>query len=624
MNSRSGCFCAAVCVAVLGGCVVPGGRSAAGGTGPRHACDLRTRAELSDYTETGRYDETVEFCRQLAAAAPVVHLTSFGTSAAGRPLPLLIVSRSRAFTPASVGRSGAPLVLIQCCIHAGECEGKDAALALVRDLVLGGVRSELLEHVNLLVMPIFNADGHERFGPYTRPNQNGPREAGWRATATNLNLNRDYLKADTPEMRAWLRCWMEWNPDLLIDTHTTNGTESRYDLFYSVTDDAAVDPAIANWCDQRLLPAVLAGLEADGHAVLEYCFPRNAQDLTQGFDAAVAFAPGYSTGYAALCNRPAILVETNARRPYRQRVRAVYDLLVRVLEELNRNPRALPDVVRQADASCAQRRGAGPDGRVVLRQRLADESEPVVYRGFESVIRDSDITGGPVVEYRDQPLDIQTRLFRRAEVVASVAPAEAYLIPPQWEGVIWRLWLHGVRYWRLAEPAELEVQAYRLEDVSYPSRPYEGRFRPQYRVVNHMMRMQFPARSVLVPVDQARAKVVAHLLEPEAPDSLVAWGFFNTIFEQKEYVEAYILEPLARQMLAEDPMLREEFARRLASDDSFAQNPSERLRFFYERSPFWDSNIGLYPVARVVDPNSLACLLAAARPGQQPPATDLP
>jgi len=605
-------------VLVLPGCAVPGAKATGSAAQICRVHSLLTRAELTDYAETGRYEETVEFCRQLAKVSPAVHLTSFGTSAAGRPLPLVIVSRSRAFTPQAAARSGKLLVLIQCCIHAGECEGKDAALALVRDLTVGGFRPELLAHVNLLVMPIFNADGHERLGPYNRPNQNGPRETGWRATATNLNLNRDYLKADSPEMRAWLRCWVEWNPDLLIDTHTTNGTESRYDLFYSATVDAVVDAAIASWCSDRLLPAVLPKLEADGHAVFEYCFPRNGQDLTQGFDSAMAFVPSYSTGYAAICNRPSILVETNARRPYRQRVRATYNLVIRVLEELNRDPEALRRAIQEADARCAERRGAGPDGRVVLRQRLADEAEPVVYRGFESVIRESEITGGPVIEYRDQPLDIQTRLFRRAEVVGSVAAAEAYLIPPQWEDVIWRLWLHGVRYWRLAEPVELKVQAYRLEEVSYPSRPHEGRFRPQYRVVGRMMQMRFPARSVLVPMNQPRAKVVAHLLEPEAPDSLVAWGFFNTIFEQKEYIEAYILEPLARQMLAENPMLREEFARRLASDDSFAQSPSERLRFFYERSPFWDSSIGLYPVARVLDQKSLARLLAAAVHEERP------
>ena len=172
----------------------------------------RTKAERTGYAETDRYDDDVGFCRRLVRASRFAHVTSFGRTGEGRELPLLILSRDRAFTPAAARQTGKLVVLLQNCIHAGECVGKDASLELARDILITGAHGDLLDNVIVLIMPIFNADGHERFGPFNRINQNGPKEMGWRVTATNLNLNRDYTKADAVEMQAWLRTWVAWEP----------------------------------------------------------------------------------------------------------------------------------------------------------------------------------------------------------------------------------------------------------------------------------------------------------------------------------------------------------------------------------------------------------------------------
>ncbi len=560
-----------------------------------------THAERTGHIETGRYAEAVDFCRRLAAASRYARYTTYGVSGAGRELPLLILSTERAFTPEAARHSARPLVLVQNCIHAGECEGKDACLELARDMLVCGQHIELLRGANVLILPIFNVDGHERFGPYNRINQKGPAEMGWRTNAVNLNLNRDYAKADAVEMQAWLRLWNAWQPDLFIDNHTTDGHDDQYDLFYAVTADQDVATPIAAWVREVLMPGVLPALAADGHLALPYSFPRNPAALTEGISAIGPMGPRLSTGYAAACNRVGILVETHASVPYGRRVRATYDFLRHTLETINEGPQRLRDAIQQADDEAVQTHGGDHDGQVPLHFEPTHEAHRFTYHGIEARRRPSDITGDEVIEYTGTPVDVETDLFEGSRTTLAVTPPAAYLIPPQWTAVIERLELHGVRFTRLTEPCTLEVESYRFEDVKFAPTPYEGRQTARYESVPVREQRSFPAGTVVVPLAQRRAKLAVHLLEPDAPDALVGWGLFNTIFERKEYFEAFVMEPIAQQMLAADPELRREFAERLAADETFAQDARERLDFFYRRSPYWDAAYCVYPVARVTD-----------------------
>lgn len=567
-----------------------------------------THAERTDHAETARYDEVVAYCRRLAAASPHARYTTFGVSGEGRPLPLLILSRDGAFTPEAARRRGCTVVLVQNCIHPGECEGKDASLALAREMVITRAQADLLDHVVLLVMPIFNVDGHERFGPYHRINQTGPAEMGWRVTATNLNLNRDYTKADAVEMRAWLRLWHTWQPDLFIDNHTTNGSDHRYDVFYAATTTPPTAEPVAAWTRDVLLPGVLEPLAAAGYATLLYCWPRNESDLSAGLQAVGPFGARYSTGYASLCNRPALLVETHSLKPYGRRVQATYDLLVAALRTVRRDADGLRRAIQTADREAVARRGADPDGHVPLRIGPHDTPRRIVYRGCEVRRRASEITGGEIIEYTGTPVDVEADLYDQTRVELAVPPPAAYLVPPQWTDVIDRLALHGVQSFRLTESRTLEVEVDHFSQVTFDQRPYEGRQVPHYQVERRIERQTFGPGTVVVPLDQPRARLIAHLLEAEAPDSLAAWGFFNAVFEQKEYFEAFIMEPIARRMLAEDAALRAEFERKLAAEAEFAGNPGRRLDFFYRRSPWWDARHNVYPVMRWPDGESLRTL----------------
>ncbi|MCK4657398.1 MAG: peptidase M14, partial [candidate division Zixibacteria bacterium] len=193
--------------------------------------DLTTYYEKSNFLETPRYDETVAFCKLLEAESPFVKYTSFGITPQGRELPLLIVDKSESFAPPTDDRI---VLLVIACIHPGESDGKDAGLVLIRDLIRDDSLTKQFDDVVLLFIPIFNVDGHERFGPYNRINQNGPLEMGFRVTAQGYNLNRDFLKADSPEMRAWLKLFREWLPDFFIDCHVTDGADYQYTITYGL------------------------------------------------------------------------------------------------------------------------------------------------------------------------------------------------------------------------------------------------------------------------------------------------------------------------------------------------------------------------------------------------------
>jgi hypothetical protein len=458
----------------------------------------------------------------------------------------------------------------------------------------------LLDRVVVIFIPIYNTDGHERFGPFNRINQNGPAEMGWRATSANLNLNRDYMKADAPETRAWLKLWAEWNPDLLIDCHVTDGADFQYNITYIYEHHEHAPAPVLAWMreafDQRIFPAT----EGTGNLLAQYMTFRDNRDLTKGIDGFV-MPPRFSTGYTTIRNRPGMTIETHMLKDYRNRVRGTYDLLRFTLEEVNRNPEKLLRAVREADELTVKAgQSYDPARRYPLQIQLTDKAKPVQFKGVESRTEQSDVSGAVRVIFGTKPLEMTIPFYDESRVAAAVAPPLYYIVPPQWKEVINVMAAHGLRMQRLLAPATIEVESYRFNNVKFAAAPFEGRIVPA-EMTKVLVREQrtYPAGSVVVPVAQPAGNVAMHLLEPDGPDSFIAWGFFNAIFEQKEYGEDYVLEKLAREMLAKDENLRREFEQKVASDPTFASNPGARLNFFYERSPYWDKQMNLYPVGRV-------------------------
>jgi murein tripeptide amidase MpaA len=578
----------------------------------------RTAAEASDYRTTPDYAGTIAYLNRIAAAAPrQVRIENFGKTGEGRDLKLVIASKDGVFDPAAIHASGRTILLVQNSIHAGEMDGKDACLALLRDIVQdkdGAKR--LLEHVVFVFIPVYNIDGHERRSAYNRINQNGPELAGWRANASNLNLNRDYMKADAPETRAFLKMFHRWLPDFFADDHVTDGMDYQYDVTFTIDDGPDVAPATAKWLHETVTPELAAKVNASGHMA----FP-SLIELNDGADPAkglgfFASTPRFSTGQMILENRPGLLVELHMLKDYKTRVTGNYEILRALLEVMNRDTAKLIALNRQADADAA-RLGTHPpgSGKFPLAIEANGETTPVLFHGYQYTPAMSDISGATAVTYRHEPWDVTLPLLTGVKVTASTVPPAGYILPQQWTHVIDVLAAHGVAVKHTTAPWTGQVQRYRCAGMQWQARPFEGRHpilgaSPVFDqgAAEHpglcaltTETMTFPAGSVVVPLNQRLSKVAVHWLEPDAPDSALRWGFFDAVFEQKEYGEGYVLEKFAREMLAKDPALKAEFEKKLQADPKFAASPRARLEFFYERSPWFQQNrIGEYPVARLL------------------------
>jgi Zinc carboxypeptidase len=560
--------------------------------------EWQTLAEQTDYQKTWRYAETIAFAQKLDKASDQIVYKSFGKSGEGRDLPLLIVSNDKDFTPDKARKSGKAIIFIQGGIHSGEIDGKDAGYALLRDIAITKTRADLLKDVVILFVPIYNVDGHELASPYNRINQNGPQEMGFRGTSTNLNLNRDYMKADTSETRAWLALWNEWEPDFFIDCHVTDGADFQYNVTYEYAHFQEVSPFIKNWMDVHFDGNIVPKVEKEGNLLTHY-IEFAGREVTGGVATFIA-TPRFATGYTPLRNRAGLLIETHSLKPYKSRVRGTYDILRYSIEEINQSKASLFEANRKADEETIQR-GKTYDAsrKFPLRLSITEKSVPMQFKGVEYKKEKSDISGAERIVYGTKPLEITIPKYDEAKVTAAVAPPLYYIVPPQWQNVIEILQAHGIKFQRTREPLTIEVESYRFTEPKWATFSFESHVTMSYKSNPIKETRTFPASSVVIPLSQEAANVAIHLLEPDAPDSFMYWGFFSAIFEQKEYGEGYIVEKVAREMLEKNPELKKEFEEKL-KDETFAKNPRARLNFFYERSPYYDKRIGLYPVGRIV------------------------
>lgn len=566
---------------------------------PAAMSDWITPAERSHFRTTPSYLDTRAYLQRLADASPAtIHLTRFGVSPEGRDLMLVVATKDGAFTPEAAHASGRDIVMIQSGIHAGEIEGKDAALMLLRDVSVGATQAKLLDHAILVWLPIFNVDGHENSNPYNRINQNGPDAMGFRATAQNLNLNRDYVKADAPEMRDWLKMFDAWLPDLFMDIHTTDGADYQYDLTWYMEEWGPLNPAVKAWQDTAFKQSIFPAFDRMGHMQAPYLDLVDHRDITRGI-ANFGSGPRFSTGYVALRNRAALLVETHMLKSYEVRVRATYDLVVATLAYVNAHAGTLREAVTRADAETI----AHASGRALpLLFKTTDTPVTFTLKGYAFSHETSAISGDTWVTYDPHtPKTYEIPSYRDLVATESVRLPAAYAIPPQWTDVIDKLAEHGIRTERLAHAASVDAERYELTKPVWADKPFEGRHMLRdFALSAKPARVALPAGTVIVPIDQPAANVAANLLEPRAPDSLVRWGFLDAIFEQKESPDARVAEALAREMLAKDPALKAEFEARLAADPAFAAKPEARLAFFYERSPWYATQkVGVYPVLRL-------------------------
>jgi murein tripeptide amidase MpaA len=547
-----------------------------------------TPAEARGFDETPSYAATRAWLDRLDAASPLVSIENFGRTAQGRDLYAVRASKP--------GPGPKPVLLVQAGIHSGEIDGKDAGLMLLRDIALRG-KDNLLDHADLVFVPIFNADGHERSSPFNRPNQRGPHSQGWRTTAQNLNLNRDYLKADTPEMKAMIGLLHKYQPALYLDLHVTDGTDYQYDITFAFPGWGgyyAHSPNIGRWLDSRYRPAVTAALASAGHIPGMYVASVAERDPDRGI-ALDADSPRFSTGYADLARIPSVLVETHSLKPYRQRVLGTYVLVEESL-------RLVGAESEQLKAAIADDRSSRPPTEI-LTWKKAPKPLYVIpdFKGIAHESFRSTASGGKEVRWLGRPMTQRMPVFGQVPDKVITLP-EAWWVPVTKPDVIALLGLHGIDFETIAEPRTLDLDMVRLAGPEL-KKADEGHVPLSAKAYVHARRQEtFPAGSVRVPSAQPLGLLAAAMLEPEGKDSLLAWNLFPEILQRTEYIEGYVIAPLADRMLTDNPALKKEFEAKLAADRKFAADPDARLGWFYERTPYYDERFLLYPVGRELKP----------------------
>jgi Zinc carboxypeptidase len=559
-----------------------------------------TPAEAAGFEATPDYEATLAFLRRLAGRLPAMRLTSFGRSAAGRPLPLVVVSRERAWTATAARRLRKPVVLIQNGIHPGEIDGKDACLMILRDLALGR-RRELLDAATLLIVPIYNVDGHERISPHNRPNQDGPhRGMGFRTTAAGFDLNRDYVKVASPEAQAMVGLINAWRPHLFVDNHVTDGVDHDWVLTWSWAEAPQLPAPVDAWMRAHL-PAALAATERAGHRTGPYVDLKDALDPARGFSSWVG-QPRYSSGYLPLRHRPAVLIETLSYKPYAERVLATRDFLLALLAEVGRDGPGLRAAVAAAEAATVAAGGAhAPPSDLVLNFAEGPAADPIRLPLYATRQETSLVTGAPLLRYqRGEVKEVEVPWFHRSVATLTVPRPRGYLVLPGWPQIEARLATQGLRVEQLDQPVEIEAEAMRLTAPHYAKAPYQGLTQVTAEVSRARERRRFPAGSLWVPADQPDFPLAAQLLEPDAEDSLLAWGLLSTVFERKEFISPWVLEDRAAELLR-DPALAAEWQRALA-DPKLAGDTQARYLWWFRHTPYWDETVGLMPCFRVLAP----------------------
>jgi dipeptidyl-peptidase 4 len=497
------------------------------GTVLQEASDKKTEpltvAEKSNFKATSRFQEVVDFCNQLAKMSPLMRQTTLGTTTEGRKLPMLILADPPVATPEEARKSGKLVIYVQGNIHAGEVDAKEALLMLAREIATEP-HPAILKDLVLLIAPIFNADGNERMSRTNRPGQVGPEEGmGVRTNAQQFDLNRDFIKLESPEDRAFVRMLNKWDPAVVIDGHTTDGSFHRYVITYEGPRNLAGDQEVIRFTRDVLFPDVGKRLEkATGfHSFFYGNFSRNKE----GWET-VPGTPRYGTHYVGLHNRIGILSESYSYASYKDRIIGGREFFRAIFEYCAQHKDEIEKMLAKARAQTIQAgKDLKPDDKVAVRQKSIPFAQKSTLEGYEDAVR------GGRRQRGEKPKDYVLSYYGLEEPVVSVRRPGIYLIKPGFEKAIENLQRHGLDVELLREDVDLKVEAYKVAKISKPERAFQGHRIDTLGVTSSTAERRIPAETYVVKTAQPLGDLAVYLLEPQSEDGLAAWNFFDAGLE---------------------------------------------------------------------------------------------
>jgi len=488
---------------------------------------LQTVAESSEFKSTSKYADVMDFIRSLQGRSDLIRMEIMCTSAEGREVPLLIIGNPPPSSPKDLIHDSRAVVYIQGNIHAGEVEGKEASLMLARDIVLDK-NLPYLDRLVILISPIFNADGNEQMGPDNRRGQEGPELVGVRYNGQNLDLNRDSMKLESPELQGLVENVLNrWDPSLLVDLHTTNGSYHEHPVTYSWPLNPNGDHSIIIYMRDKMMPWIAANLEDRYETIsVPYGNFRSSADPSQGWYT-FSHQPRFVTNYVGLRNRLSILDENYSHADFETRVKGCYNFLRSILDYCSDNTEEILSLIAEADITTMQR-GLHPTQEAAFGMNITPQEldKPVTIRGFEMEVIESE-GARPRVQRTDTKKTYTVPYFADFVPEKKIPLPYAYLIPLNDQDIEGILIQHGIMVERLVEAVTLEVETFRITEIKAAERLYQGHYMNSATGEYAVEEREFPAGTLCVGMAQPLANLAAYLLEGESDDGLLVWNFFD-------------------------------------------------------------------------------------------------
>jgi len=541
---------------------------------------------------TPTWQETIDAFGSLDSASAEAQLIEVGKTDVGKPLHLFVINRSGLFYP-ELFEANKTVVFINNAIHPGEPDGVNASLLLAEELLqpksaLNGV----LDSIIVCIVPIYNVDGALMRNSYTRANQDGPYEYGFRGNARNLDLNRDFIKCDSKNALSFNRLFTAMDPDVFIDTHVSNGADYPYVMTLISTQADKLGP-LGAYLRNTMEPALFAAMEKNGEPMCHYV---NTMGRTPE-SGIVSFleTPRFASGYAALFNTLSFITETHMLKPFPQRVEATRLFLRELLLFAAAHNTEIITERKKADQQLLQQR------EFALRFELDTlQRDTLSFQAYRAHYEESKIGTGQRLKYeRDSTYLARIAFYDHYRDTLKIKAPGSYIVPQAWGEVIDRLKANGVLMYPLSRDTVLEVETYFIDAFETERRPYEGHYvHHQVKVRSEQHRLLFFKGDYLIPTQQRARRYIIETLEPQGEDSFFAWGFFESILQRKEYFSDYVFEEKAEEILNENPQLKAEFEATLAIDPALRANHWDQLYWIYSRSIYAEKSVNRYPIFR--------------------------
>ncbi len=546
--------------------------------------------------KTATYDQCIAFYKQLDEKYEHAKLITCGLTDIGRPLHLFVISNDGDFTPSSIQMKNKRIFLINNGIHPGEPDGIDASMKFADDLLSRKIPDTLLNHVVICIIPVYNIDGALNRGCCSRANQNGPEEYGFRGNAKNLDLNRDFIKCDAENTRSFTKLFREWDPDVFVDTHVSDGADYQYTMTLISTQHNKLNRNLGGYVQIELTPLLFQKMQEKNDEMIPYVNSLNYDDSPEKGITEFLEIPRFSTGYAALYNTIGFVSETHMLKPFDARVKSTYNLLESLLESIDVDYERIGDLRKKAKRDCASQ-------QTFPLQWTLDTThfELVNFKGYEAKFKTSTVTGQQRMYYdHNAPYGRSIKFFNQYKASVSADKPAMYIIPQAWTEVIDRMKLNKIELARLSKDTTLEAEVYYIENYATSHDPYEGHYlHSKVEIRKETQALKFYKGDYVIHVDDVNNRYIVETLEPQGVDSWFAWGFFDAILQQKEWFSDYVYEEKAEAVLKQNPELKVEFETKQKTDTAFAKNANAQLAYIFQHSPNFEKTYKRYPVARL-------------------------